>query len=66
MSATHRAAARVGLSTRYKGRAHPDTVAARAALVTEQLAADIERRLQDAPPLTDDQAERLARMLRGA
>jgi len=62
---TRRLRSRVATSTKYQGADHPKTLAARTDLVEAQLEDDIRRRLAAAPPLTDEQAERLARLLRG-
>lgn len=60
------ARARLGRATRYKGDTAPETVDARRDLA----AAVIEKRVSDivatAPPLRDDQIERILRALRGA
>lgn len=56
------AAAAVARSTRRRGPSHPDTHAARVDL----LAAHVSRLIEDAPPLTPEQLDRLAAILRGA
>lgn len=58
-------AAQAGLSKRYKGADHPDTIAARRALKTAQIADDIGRRLAGEVSLTDEQVIELTSLLRG-
>jgi len=65
MSAIHKAAAKAGLSSRWRGPDHPETLDARRELLTAQIAADIERRLADAPRLTEAQQDLLAALIRG-
>ena len=58
--------ARVAVSTRLKGANHPDTLAARQAHAAAAIEDEIERRLAAAPPLSDEQVDRLAALHRGA
>lgn len=56
--------ARVASLSRSRDPDDPDLTAARLALRTERLAAYIEKELATAPPLTDQQRDRLASLLR--
>ena len=57
--------ARANVLARHKGANHPDTIDARRAHTEAAIAADIKRRLADAPPLTEAQQDRLAALIRG-
>lgn len=56
---------RVAALTRSRRPNDPDLVAARRDLAAERLAAHITRIVNEAPPLTDAQRDRLAVLLRG-
>lgn len=56
---------RLGAEIRRKGADSPEAEAARRNLAAAKIAAHIERALTAAPPLTEEQADRLASMLRG-
>jgi len=58
-----RAAARAGAAARHH---HPNADADRADLAVERIAAYVERVVASAPPLTADQRDPLALLLRGA
>lgn len=58
--------ARVASLSRSRPADDPDLINARRNLRCERLAAYIERVVDEAPPLTDDQRSRLAGLLRGA
>lgn len=58
-------AGRAGAAKRYHGAGSPAGIQAAQTLATALIEADIQRRLAAAPPLTDEQAERLADLLRG-
>lgn len=57
--------ARVGALSRSRTETDPDLVAARGELAAEKLAEQIRRTIETAPPLTAEQRERLALLLRG-
>lgn len=54
-----------GIRKRRLGESHPDTLAAKRELAAMSIEAFVEKKLADAPPLTDEQVERLAAILRG-
>lgn len=58
-------AGRAGAAKRYHGAGSTAAIQAAQTLATALIEADIQRRLAAAPPLTDEQAERLADLLRG-
>ncbi|TQN44412.1 hypothetical protein FHU33_3914 [Blastococcus colisei] len=60
MSAVHTARARVAGLSRHRGPDSPDTLQARRDLRAVRLEEYISRTLATAPPLTDEQRERLA------
>ena len=65
MTALQKKASRIGVLAKHKGAAHPETLAARRDLRAAHLEAAIARATAEAPPLTDEQVERLAALLRG-
>lgn len=65
MSAITTERARVAALTRSRDADDPDLNEARRNLRAAKLAKHIERALQTAPPLTDDQRRRIARLLIG-
>lgn len=64
MSWTHERA-RVASLSRSRSEDDPELLDARRRLKAERLATHVERALADAPPLTDAQRERIARLLVG-
>lgn len=56
--------ARVAALSRSRERDDPDLIAARQTLKAERLAAHVAKVLADAPPLTDEQRDRIAALLR--
>ena len=59
------AAARVGALSRSRSESDPEYLAARRDLRASQLAEHIARAVAEAPPLTDEQRDCLATLLRG-
>ena len=65
MSVLHHERARVAALTRSRTNDDPELIEARRNLTAEKLAAYIRRTVDTAPPLTPEQRERLAQLLRG-
>ncbi|CAH0207474.1 hypothetical protein [Microbacterium sp. Bi121] len=66
MSAQSISRARVAALTRSRSADDPEFLAARADLAAANIRAAIEKHLALAPPLTDEQAESLAAILKGS
>lgn len=62
---SRRVQARLSVSTRHRGRNHPETVALRRDLAALRIAEDIGRRLATEIILTDAQVAELSSLLRG-
>ena len=54
-----------GVSKRRLGESHPITQAAKRDMTAISIETFVERKLAEAPPLTDEQIERIAGLLRG-
>lgn len=54
-----------GIRKRRLGESHPATQDAKRDMVAMSIETFVERKLADAPPLTDEQVERIATLLRG-
>ncbi|MBD3941691.1 hypothetical protein IF188_08290 [Microbacterium sp. NEAU-LLC] len=66
MTALNRAAARTGATKRHYGANDPRTIAARQDLAALRIEEAVDRALAGAPPLRDEQVERLTATLRRA
>ena len=58
------ARSKLGLATRDKGAEHPETIDARRNLAEAKIAAYIRRTVEKSPPLSAEQRDRLASLLR--
>lgn len=63
MSRATEARGRLGHKSRMYPKSHPEVISARRALKEAKLADFIEKTVAEAPPLTDEQAHRIAALL---